>query len=66
MTPQAHVVLRHIERTGSITQREAIMDHSIQCLTKRIQELRDFGYNIKTINKKHPVTKQRYARYVFA
>jgi hypothetical protein len=64
LTPQAIAVLRHIEECGSITQREAMLDHAIQCLAKRIQELRAAGYNIVTINKKHRMTKQRYARYV--
>ena len=41
------------------------MDHFIQCLTKRIQELRDNGYRVKTTVKKHPITGQRYARYHF-
>ncbi len=65
MTPQAHTVLNHILTAGSITQRAALMDHSIQCLTKRVQELRDGGFKVKTTIKKHPITGQRYARYHF-
>ena len=65
MTPQAHTVLNHINIAGSITQREALMDHSIQCLTKRVQELRTCGFQVKTTFKKHPITGQRYARYHF-
>lgn len=65
MTPQAHTVLNHIRNAGSISQREALMDHSIQCLTKRVQELRVCGYKVKTTFKKHPITGQRYARYHF-
>ena len=65
MTPQAHTVMNHIRIAGSITQRAALMDHSIQCLTKRVQELRDYGYKVKTVFKKHPVTGQRYAQYHF-
>lgn len=56
-------ILNHIRRAGSISQREALIDHGIQSLTKRISELRIAGYKIKTIHKKHPVTGQRYARY---
>lgn len=63
MKPQTKLVLDHIQRTGSITQREAIMDHSVQSLTKRVAELRDLGYDIKSEFKKHPLTGQRYARY---
>ena len=65
MTPQAYTVLQHLLIAGSITQREALMDHSIQCLTKRVHELRDCGYKVKTAFKKHPVTGQRYAQYHF-
>lgn len=61
---QKELVLTHLKRTGSITMREAFLDYSIQCLTKRIQELRDLGYKIMTQHKKHPTTGQRYARYV--
>lgn len=61
---QTDLVLKHLKNTGSITMREAMLDYSIQCLTKRIQELRQRGIKIKTMKCKHPMTKQRYARYV--
>lgn len=61
---QLQTILSHLKRTKSISQREAMIDYSIQSLTKRISELREMGYNIKTVHKKHPVTGQRYARYV--
>jgi hypothetical protein len=60
---QNDIILNHLKRTGRITQRQAIMDYSVQSLTKRISELRDFGHNIVTIIKNHPVTKQRYAEF---
>lgn len=69
MTPQARKVLSHLEKTGWITERSAIMDHSVQRLSARISELRDFfkevmdGRQIVTIRKKHPITGQRYAKY---
>lgn len=65
LTPQARTVLAHLRKAGSITQREAIMDHSVQSLTKRISELREYGYDIRTEYRKHPITGQRYARYIF-
>lgn len=65
LTNQARIVLNHIKLAGSITQREAIQDHSVQSLTKRISELRSAGHDIKTTFKRHPITKQRYARYHF-
>jgi|VirMetMinimDraft_7_1064189.scaffolds.fasta_scaffold12057_7 hypothetical protein len=61
---QNQLILDHMKRTGSITLREALMDYSVQCLTKRIQELRDAGHDIVTHFKNHPTTNQRYARYV--
>lgn len=64
ITPQAAVVLSHLKRTGTITQREALMDHSVQSLTRRITELRSAGYKISDEWKNHPITKQRYKRYM--
>jgi hypothetical protein len=61
---QNQLILDHLNRTGSITLREALMDYSVQCLTKRIQELREAGHDIVTHFKNHPTTSQRYARYV--
>ncbi len=63
MTQEA-VLLKHLRRAGSITQREAIMDYSIQSLTRRVTELRDRGFNIISVPKLHPLTGQRYVRYV--
>jgi DNA-binding HxlR family transcriptional regulator len=63
---QVSTLLSHLKRVKSkgISQREAMIDYSIQSLTKRISELREMGHHIKTIHRKHPVTGQRYARYV--
>lgn len=63
MISQNAMILDHLKRTGSITMREALLDHSVQCLTKRIQELREAGWKIETVHKHHPTTGQRYARY---
>lgn len=63
LTPQARTVLLHLNDTGTITQREAVMDHSVQSLTRRITELRDAGFNILGKWKYHPTTGQRYTRY---
>ena len=63
LSPQALVVLHHMARTGSITQREALADHSVQSLTRRISEINGAGIRVNTERKKHPLTKQRYARY---
>ena len=63
MSTQLETIIDHMKRTGSITMREALMDYSVQSLTKRISELRKMGYKIKTEHKLHPTTGQRYARY---
>lgn len=60
---QLQTLLNHFKRTKTISQREALIDYSIQSLTKRISELRNMGYKIKTVHKHHPVTGQKYARY---
>lgn len=62
MTQNAKIIA-HLKRAGSITQREAIIDYSIQSLTKRISELREAGFNIVSHVKHHPITKQKYVRY---
>lgn len=56
-------ILKHIKATGSISQREAFLDYSIQSLTRRIRDLREAGYNIVSRGVTHPITKQRYTRY---
>ena len=61
---QNDILIAHFKKAKSISQREALVDYSIQSLTKRISELRDMGYNIVTYYKMHPITGQRYARYV--
>lgn len=65
MTQHA-LILKHLRKAGSITVREAMVEYSIQSLTKRIQELREIGYDIVSVVKRHPVTGQKYTRYRFA
>jgi hypothetical protein len=61
---QNSLIISHLLRAGSITQREALLDYSVQSLTKRISELRARGYKIKSEKRQHPTTGQRYVRYV--
>lgn len=56
-------LIAHFKKAKSITVREAMIEYSIQSLTKRIQEMRDMGHNIISVQRRHPVTKQRYVRY---
>lgn len=63
---QNQKLISHFKKAGSITVREALIEYSIQSLTKRIQELRDDGYNIVSMVKRHPMTGQKYVRYMWA
>jgi hypothetical protein len=63
MKTQVQKLIDHLYNTGSITQREALMDYSIQSLTRRIVDIRNKGYNVKSEQRHHPVTGQRYVRY---
>lgn len=64
MNKQHTAILNHLKATKGLTVREALIDYSIQSFTKRISELRAMGYNIHGVKGKHPVTGQRYTRYV--
>lgn len=56
-------IINHLRTAGSITVREAMIEYHISSLTKRIQELREQGYDILSTRKSHPVTGQKYTRY---
>lgn len=64
---QAQRVLDYIERFGSITQHEALIDLGVARLASRISELKKKGYNIvsewvKVINRfGEPVSVKRYS-----
>ena len=63
-TTQYSKILNHLKATKGLTQREALLDYSIQSFTARISELRKLGYRIDGVKSSHPVTGQRYTRYV--
>ena len=64
MKPQLKTILKHLNTTGSITNREAIVDYNIMSLSRRISDLeQDWGVQFKREMKSHPVTGQRYVRY---
>jgi len=60
---QNQIIMKHLKKAGSITVREAMVEYSIQSLTKRVQELRESGNHIMSHVKYHPVTSQKYVRY---
>ena len=61
---QHEQILTHLRKAGGLSVREALVDYSIQSFTKRISELRKEGHDIVGIKSNHPVTGQRYTRYV--
>jgi hypothetical protein len=63
MRNQHNLILKHLRKTKGLTVREAMVEYSISSLTKRIQELRNKGYDIVSTRKSHPVTGQKYVRY---
>jgi len=60
---QNQIIMKHLKKAGSITVREAIVEYSIQSLTKRVQELRESNNPIMSHVKYHPITGQKYVRY---
>lgn len=66
LTPQAKTIVAHMAKAGSISLREAIADHSIQSLTRRITEIEKEGIKVNRESCNHPLTSQRYMRYSLA
>lgn len=66
LSPTTSRVYQHLVTTGSISQREAMVEYSTGSLTKEITRLRNAGIKIDTVRKVHPITGKRYARYVLA
>ena len=58
-------LLNHFKKAGSISSREAVIEYSIGSITKEISKLRELGYLILSVRKKHPVTGQVYVRYTY-
>lgn len=62
MSPQAKLVLKHLQQKGSITNVEANAVHKVRALPRRIADLKANGYQIdREFNK--DLTGQRYVRY---
>lgn len=66
MANQCQLVLMHMKKYGSITQREADQEYGIARLASRINELRRQGYAIKSeiiTGKNRREEKTSFARY---
>ena len=64
LSPATSRIYQHLIQTGSISQREAMVEYSTGSLTKEISRLREAGIKIETVRKTHPITGKTYARYV--
>ena len=60
---QTEKMIKHMRKTGSITQREAYLDYNVQSFHRRLSDLRDEGYPIVGVTKTHPTSAQKYTRY---
>jgi len=66
LSPLCRTIIAHLERTGSISAREAMADYGITSatLSRRILDIKGAGFKISHVQRKHPVTGRRYTRYV--
>ena len=68
MTGSKARLLSHFEKVGTITSMEAFKQYGITRLSARIKELRDKGYNIRTVMMEGRTRYDepcRYAKYVY-
>ncbi|SDU39746.1 helix-turn-helix domain-containing protein [Geopseudomonas guangdongensis] len=63
LSPQCDLILNHLEKGHSITQRSALMDFGVMALPRRIKDLKEMGYPIRSVMETNNLTGQRYARY---
>lgn len=63
LTPQCLVILSHLRKGHTVTQRSALMDFGVMALPRRIADLKEAGFNIESVMEKNTLTGQRYARY---
>ena len=62
MKQQTELILDHLKHHFHLTPMEAHTIYKVRSLPKRISELKEYGYRIKTQLCKD-ATGQRYARY---
>ena len=62
---QVEKIIKHILITGSITQREAILEYGTQSFHRRIADVREAGFPLINKQKTNPVTQAPYTRYEF-
>lgn len=60
--PMTSLILKHLREKGSITSVEAQALYRCRSLSRRIVDLKQAGYSIRSVLKTD-ATGQRYARY---
>lgn len=60
---QVNTIRKELLKSNSISQRSALMDFGIMALPRRIADLKETGFPVKTEIKHNPMTGQRYASY---
>lgn len=68
LRPLEKKIIKHIQRAGHISARDAMMDYGITSasLTRRICDMEEIGINFKRERRVHPITGQKYTRYSLA
>lgn len=66
LTRQCVVILNHLSKGHTITQRSALMDFGIMALPRRIADLKEAGYGVVGVMETNSLTGQRYKRYSLA
>ncbi|WP_018868297.1 MULTISPECIES: helix-turn-helix domain-containing protein [unclassified Thioalkalivibrio] len=66
LSPQCKIIIKHLQKGNTLTQRSALMDFGIAALPRRIADLKEHGFNISSVMEKNKLTGQRYARYGLA
>jgi hypothetical protein len=62
---QLSTIRKQLLKGNSLTQRSALLDFGIMALPRRIADLKEAGFPIKSVIKNNPQTGQRYASYSF-
>jgi hypothetical protein len=62
---QLSTIRKQLLKGNSLTQRSALLDFGIMALPRRIADLKEAGFPIKSVIKNNPHTGQRYASYSF-
>lgn len=62
---QTDIIIKHIEKTGSISARDAMLDYDMTSATlaRRMCDLEEQGHTVIRERKHHAVSGKPYTRY---